>query len=181
MKYPLRLVVSYVQPITQHFESRTFPEAPLQSTHTKRNDSTPPILLTDRLKSEVSITLRCWLCSTRYTAMRIKSCLESTSAIKIATMKNMDGFRFKGKPSHAHAKSTPFPVSKDEWDTKEDIGKSMKNALYALRYAKRHLSGRSNVKKSKPVVLAVIELRLSEGISQSVSHLLSQSVSRKFR
>jgi len=28
-------------------------------------------------------------------------------------------------------KSTPFVVSKDEWDTKEGPGKSMKNALYA--------------------------------------------------
>ena len=42
VKYPLRLVVSYVQPVIQHFESRrTFPEAPLQSTHTKRNGATP--------------------------------------------------------------------------------------------------------------------------------------------
>ena len=38
-------------------------------------------------------------------------------------------------------------VSKDEWDTKEDTGKSMKNALYVLRYAKRHLSGRSDVEQ----------------------------------
>jgi len=36
---------------------------------------------------------------------------------------------------------TPVTVSKDEWDTKEDAGKSMKNALYVLRFAKRHLSG----------------------------------------
>ena len=90
-------------------------------------------------------------------------------------MKNTDDFRscfrYKGKPSRANAKSTLFAVSKDEWDTKEDTGKSMKNALYVLRYAKRHLSGRSNI-KIKPVALAVIELRLSEGISQ----LLSQSV-----
>ena len=50
-------------------------------------------------------------------------------------------FHFEGEPSRAHAKSTPFPVSKDEWDTKEDTGKSMKNALHVLRYAKRHLSG----------------------------------------
>ena len=35
-------------------------------------------------------------------------------------------------------------------------GKSMKNALYVLQYAKRHLS--------------VIELYLSEGISQSVEN-----------
>ena len=38
-----------------------------------------------RLKSEVTITLRCQLCSTRYTALRIKNC--STSAIKVATRK----------------------------------------------------------------------------------------------
>ena len=73
-----------------------------------------------------------------------QNCLKSTSAIKIATAKDADDFHFEGKPSRAHAKSTPFPVSKDEWDTKEDTGKSLKNALYVLQYAKRHLSGRSD-------------------------------------
>ena len=97
MKYPLRLIVGYVQPVTQQYESRT--------------------------------------------------CLKSTSAIKIATMKNMDDFRYEGKPSCASAKSTLFTVSKDEWDTKEDTGKSMKNALYVLRYAKRHLSGPSDIEQ----------------------------------
>ena len=140
MKYPLRLVVSYVQPVTQQCESRTFPEAPLQSTHTKRNGARPNFI-NYRLKSEVSITLRCRLCSTCYTAIRIKNCLKSTFTIKIATMKNTDDLCFEGKPSHARAKSTPFPVSKNEWNTKEDTGKSMKNALYILRHAKRHLSG----------------------------------------
>ena len=62
-------------------------------------------------------------------------------------MKNMDGFCFEGKPSCATAKLTPFAVSKDEWDTKEDTGKSMKNALYVLRYAKRHLLGRRDVEQ----------------------------------
>ena len=80
-----------------------------------------------RLKSEVSIMLRCQLCSTRYTALQIKNCLKSASVIKVATMKNTNDFHYKGKPSHATA---PFAVSKDEWDTKEDTGKSMKNALY---------------------------------------------------
>ena len=60
---------------------------------------------------------------------------------------NTDDFRFEGKPSRARAKSTPFLVSKDEWDTKEDTGKSLKNALHVLRYAKRHLSGRSDVEQ----------------------------------
>ena len=131
------------------------------------------------LKSEVSITFRCWLCSTCYTAIRIKNCLKSTSAIKIVTMKNTDDFGYEGKPSRAIAKSTLFAVSKDEWHTKEDTGKSMKNALYILRYAKRHLSGRSNVEQCKNQArsLCCFELRLSEGISQ----LLTYSVSRKLR
>ena len=103
-----------------------------------------PSYINYRLKSEVSITLRCQLCSTCYTAVRIKNCSKSTSAI---TMKNTDDFRYEEKPSRATAKSTLFVVSKDEWDTKEDTGKSMKNALYILRYAKRHLLGRSNVKQ----------------------------------
>ena len=95
----------------------------------------------------LSITLLCRLCSTHYTAVRIKNCLKSTSAIIKATMKNMDVFHYKGKPSRATTKSTLFAVSKDEWDTKEDTGKSMKNALYSLWYAKRHLSGQSDVKQ----------------------------------
>ena len=85
--------------------------------------------------------LRCRLCSKRYTAVQIKNCLKSTSTFKIATMKNTDDFRYEGKPSHAITKSTLFAVSKDEWDTKEDTGKSMKDALYVLQYTKRHLSG----------------------------------------
>ena len=60
---------------------------------------------------------------------------------QIATMKNTDDFRYEGKPSHATAKSTLFSVNKYEWDTKEDTGKSMKNVLYVLRYAKSHMSG----------------------------------------
>ena len=95
-------------------------------------------------KSEVPITL---LCSTCYTAFQTKNCPKSTSAIKIATIKNMDDFHYELKPLRATTKSTLFTVSKDEWDTKEDTGKSMKNALYVLWYAKRHLSGQSNVKR----------------------------------
>ena len=64
----------------------------------------PATYINYRLKSEVSITLHCQLFSIRYTAFRIKNCLKSTSAIKIATMKNTDDFRYKGKPSHAIAK-----------------------------------------------------------------------------
>ena len=98
----------------------------------------------------------------------------------IATMKNTDDFHFEGKPLRATAKLTLFTVSKNEWDTKEDTGKSMKNALYVLRYAKRHLFGRSDIKlnseKIKPIALAIIELRFSECISQPASRPGRQAV-----
>ena len=101
------------------------------------------------LKSEVSNMLHCRLCSTCYTAVQIKNCMKNTSAIKIATLKNTEDFHFKGKPSRATSKSTLYTVSKDEWDTKEDTGKSMKNALYVLQYVKMHPSGRSDVESEK--------------------------------
>ena len=113
----------------------------------EKNGAACPSYINYCLKSEVSITLCCGLCSIHYTAVRIKNCLKSTSAINIATTKNMDDFHYKGKPSRATTISTLFVVSEDEWDTKEDIGKSMKNALYELRYAKKHLSGRSDVEQ----------------------------------
>jgi len=40
-----------------------------------------------------------------------------------------------------HVELTLFVVKKDEWDTKEGRGKSMKNALRVQWYGKRHLMG----------------------------------------
>ena len=141
MKYLLRFVVSYAQPVTQQYESRAVRKSSLQPTHTERVGTMHPSYINYRLKSEVSITLCCWLCSTRYTAVQIKNCFKNTSAIKVATMKNTDNFRYRRKTQKNTTKLTLFTVSKDEWDTKEDTSKSMKNALYVLRYAQRHLSG----------------------------------------
>ena len=45
-----------------------------------------------------------------------------------------------GKPL-CYCESTPWAVSKKEWDTKEDKGKSMMLPVYVLRYAERHLMG----------------------------------------
>ena len=147
VKYPLLFVVSYVQPVTRHFESRTVRKAPLQSTHTKRNRAACPNYINYRLKSEVSVTLRCRLCSTPLHSSTNQELFEKHLCNRNSHDENTDDFRFKGKPSRARAKSTPFPVSKDEWDTKEDTGKAMNNALHVLRYAKRHLSGRSDVEQ----------------------------------
>ena len=51
-----------------------------------------PSYINYHLKNEVSITLHCLLCSTRYTAVQIKNCSKSTSAIKIATRKKYGRF-----------------------------------------------------------------------------------------
>ena len=40
-----------------------------------------------------------------------------------------------------------FTVGKDEWNTKEGTSKSLKNTLHVLWYAKRHLSGWSDVEQ----------------------------------
>jgi len=45
-------------------------------------------------ETKVSIALSCQLCLTRYTAVRIKNCLKSTSVIKVPTMKNTEDFRY---------------------------------------------------------------------------------------
>ena len=118
-------------------------EKHLYNSHSPKesNDAACPSYTNHRLKSEASITLHCRLGSTRYTAVQIKNCLKSTSAIKTATIKNTDDFCYEGKPSCAITKSTLFAVRKDEWDIKKDTGKSLKNALYILWYVKRHLLG----------------------------------------
>ena len=54
-----------------------------------------------QLNSEVFITLRCQLCSTCYTAVRIKKCSKVLqSIIKLAIMINTDDFYYERKPSH---------------------------------------------------------------------------------
>jgi len=57
-------------------------------------------------------------------------------------------------------KSTLFMVSKDEWDTKEVTGKSIKNVLHVQWYGKR-AKATLNSEKIKPVALAIVELRES--------------------
>jgi len=44
-------------------------------------------------------------------------------------MKIIDNFCMDGSHHVSTTKATLFVVSKDEWDTKEGTGKSMKNAL----------------------------------------------------
>jgi len=64
-------------------------------------------------------------------------------------MKITDGFHYEWKPITCLPQNWEFAVSKDEWDTKEGSGKSIKNALYVQQYGKRHLLGwsKSNIEQ----------------------------------
>jgi len=47
-------------------------------------------------------------------------------------MKNTDNFHYAKEAIVCNQQITIFTISKDEWNTKEDIGMSMKNAMYVL-------------------------------------------------
>ena len=85
------------------------------------------------------------------------------------------------KPSRATTKLTLFTVSKDKGDTKEDTGKSIKNVLYILRCAKRHILGRSNIEQWKNQARSLCHYGVMlvwrhQSVSQSVSQSLENSV-----
>ena len=83
--------------------------------------------INNRLKVE-SIANLYQLFLTCYTAKRIK---KSTTVTKVVTMKNMDGFHYTKEAITWYL--TLFAVSKDEWNTKEDVE--------CMWYAERHFSG----------------------------------------
>jgi len=92
-------------------------------------------------------------------------CLKSTSA----TDKITDNFHMNG--SLRTTKLTLFALSKDEWDKKEDTGKSMKKSQYAQQYGKSQLSSWSDVKQWSH------SLSQKALVGQSVGRSVSQSVS----
>ena len=55
--------------------------------------------------------------------------------------------RTVGKPCITLLQIDTLGCQQKEWDTKEDKGKFMMRALYVLQYAKRHVSGRSDVEQ----------------------------------
>jgi len=132
-------------------------------TRIKSTSHAPFILIIVWKVKYLFITFYCQRHSTRYTAVWINNYFHYE--------RSGYDFCFKRNPSRATAKSTLFTVSKDEWDTKEDIGKSTKNALYVLRCVKDISRDEATLNREniKPVALAVIKLRWSEGIRQAVS------------
>ena len=99
----------------------------------RRNSATRPGYINYRLKSEYPLHFVVGY------VQPVTQQYKSRTVRKASTMKSTDDFCYEGKPSRATAKSTLFAVSKDEYDTKEDTGKCMKNSLYMPWYAKRHL------------------------------------------
>ena len=80
------------------------------------------------------------------------------------------------KPSCAITRSMLFFVSKDEWNTKEDTGKSMKNALYILWHAKEAPLGLKQcqtVKKWSQYIPLPLLSYASKGIKQAGRQLVS--------
>jgi len=67
--------------------------------------------------------------------------VKNTSVIKVATMKNTDDFHYAKEAIMCNNQIIAFHCQQDEWNTKEDTGKSLNNTLHKLPYAKRHLSG----------------------------------------
>jgi len=111
----------------------------------------PPCGIGSQWKSERAIMLRvqCFL---------IKDSVLNTSAITAVTKSSM-------KPWSSATTNCHLREWRKEWRTKVSFGRTVIRALELERLAKRYISGRSNV-EVKPIALTVIELRLSEGISQ---------------
>ena len=93
-------------------------------------------------ESKVSIALLCQLCSTRYTAVRIRNYLNN--------LKSTDDFLVtQRKPSRATT-LTLFTVSKDEWNTKEDVPEEFIARTAVCEKIPLGLKRRRTVKKSSP-------------------------------
>jgi len=155
VKYPLRFFVCYVHPVTQQyklFENHVCN----QSTYYEKYDGAAYPSYCLKLKYPLSFSVSYVRFVTQQEVFEKHLCNKSSHYEKYR--------RFlvtQRKPSHITTKLMLFSVSKDEWNTKEDTGKSLKNALHVLQDTKRHLLGCNDVEqwKIKPVAFAIIELR----------------------
>ena len=124
------------------------------------------------LKSEVSIMLCCQLCSTRYTAVRIKNCSKSTSAIKIATTKKIWTISVTKRSHHMLPQNRRLSLSAKMSGTQRRTQVSpwrMHCTYCGMSKGTCRAEAMSNSENIKPIALAIIKLCFSEGISQLVS------------
>ena len=80
-----------------------------------------------------------------YTALQMNNSIRSASAVNPVATENMDNSDLK--PCITLLRIDTLDSQQKEMDTKEDKGKSMMRALYVLQYAKRHVSGLSDVEQ----------------------------------
>jgi len=125
-KYPLRFFVWYVHPVTQQHKSRTVGKVCLyQSSHYEKcGYSTVHPMASYHL---VSISL---LFNSLHSSMNQELC-EKNLCNQGSHYKKYTPL-CKGSHRVPTTKSTLFTVSKDEWNTKEDTGKSLKKTLHVL-------------------------------------------------
>ena len=129
-------------------------------------------------ETEVSIVILCQLCSACYTAVRIKKCLKSTSVLKVGTMQNTDDFLICKGSHHVQPPNLHFSLLAKMNGTQS---RTLKNALHVLQYAKRHLSGWSDVEQCKNQARSLSRYRVTlvwrhQAVSQSVSQSVENSV-----
>ena len=74
----------------------------------------------------------------------------------------MDYFHFT---KEAITCTTKLTASKDKWNAKEDTGKSMNNTYCGMPTGTSWVEAMSSSEKIQPVALAIIEIRLPQGIS----------------
>ena len=133
-----------------HYRRKTVKEMPLQqSSHHENTMIHAPPTINYCLVSAAAIMLRFQLWSVHYTALQTKNSVRIISAISPVTTENTDDFCVQMYCREAMHHAT---ANRHLWlseKRKEDKGKSMMRALYVVRYAKRHVSGRKDVKQKK--------------------------------
>jgi len=149
VKYPLPFFVCYVQPITQQYKSRLSKNTSVISVATMKFTMVPhaPVIVWNwsiHCPSLLSAMFDSLHSSTNQEVFEKHLCNKSSHYEKCGWFLVM-----QRKPSRATTNLMLFIVSKDEWNTKEDTGKFLKNALNVLQCAKRHLLGWSDVEQWK--------------------------------
>jgi len=142
VKYPLQLFICCVHPITQQYKSKTFRCTSVIKVSAVKN--------TIMLRAPIIVwnwSINCPSPPAMFNSLHSNTNQELFEKRLCNQGSHHEKYRqSQRKPSLATTKSTFFTVSKDEWNTKEDTGKSLKNTLHVLRYA---LSGWGDVKQWK--------------------------------
>ena len=143
-----------------------------EPTHTvSRERMAPELMFSSERASQLSITdskAKWPLCIVFSHVQLIIQCYKQRTVLEVPLqyphkIRVISVYKHGNHTSRYH-ESTPWTVSKKKWDTKVDKGKSMMHTLYVLWYAKRHVSGQSDIeqRKIKHIALAIIELRLPD-------------------